>query len=148
MLQAFKINLQNQFYSIKEGLILLALTPVGLAAAQLIGKISWDDYPAVLVIFLLYNLVLFLPAFYLHITYYIANNKTILTVDDYSKSISITEHAEVTTFKLDDIHEVEQNLGIYYKNKIDNRGRWITSWTNHGYLKLKLKNGKTFFYLL
>ena len=68
-----------------------------------------------------------------------------MTVDNYSKRISITEQNEATTFSFDDIHFVEQHLGIYYKNKIDNRGRWTTAWTNYGYLKLKLKNGKTFF---
>ena len=145
MTQTYKINLRHQFLSIKEGLILLAFTPVGLAIAHLTGKISWDDYPAVLVIFLLYNLVFFLPAFYLHIAYYLDNSKTLLTVDSYSKRFSITVKNNTLDFAFDDIHLAEQHLGIYYKNKIDHRGRWTAPWTGYGYLKLKLKDGQTFF---
>jgi len=144
--QIFKINFRHQFYSIREGLILLAITPVGLAVGHLTGKISRYDYPAVLVIFLLYNLVLFLPAFYLHITYYLDNRKTSLTVDKYSKRFSITNENSTFDFAFEDIHLVEQHLGIFYKNKLDRRGRLTAPWTGYGYLKLKLKNGQTYFF--
>ena len=145
MTQTYKINLRHHYYSIKEGLILFALTPVGLAVAQLAGKITWDDYPDIIVFFLLYNLVFFLPAFYLHFTYYFDNRKTALTVDSNSKRFSVTNKDNTLDFTFDDIHLAEQHLGIYYKNKIDHRGRWTAPWTGYGYLKLKLKDGQTFF---
>lgn len=119
--------------------------PVALTIAHLIGIISNDDYPAVLVIFLLFNLLFFLPAFYLHLAYYLDNRKTILTIDTYSKRISIVKQDKEITFSFDDVHVIEQHLGIYHKNKIDHLGRLPTPWMNYGYLKLKLKNGKTFF---
>lgn len=145
MKQTYKISLRNQFNSIKEGLILLAFTPIGLVIAHLVGKISWNDYPAVIVIILLYNLVFFLPAFYLHFTYFFDNRRTLLTIDRNSKRFSITDKNNTADFSFDDIHLAEQHLGIYYKNKIDYRGRWITPWTGYGYFKLKLKNGQTYF---
>ncbi len=142
MSQTFTINSQHQFNSIKEGLLILLWLPVGLSVAHLIGI---EDYPLTIVIFLLFNLLFFLPVFYLHFTYFLYNRKTILTVDNYSKRISITKQDKTASFSYDDIHIVEQHLGIYHKNKIDHRGRLPMPWMNYGYLKLKLKNGKTFF---
>ena len=145
MTKTFTINIGHQFKSIKEGLLLLLWQPVGLTVAHLIGIISIDDYPAALVIFLIFDLLFFLPAFYLHLAYYLDNRKTILTIDTYSKCISITKQDKAETFSFDDIHIVEQHLGIYHKNKTDHLGRLPTPWMNYGYLKLKLKNGKTIF---
>jgi RecG-like helicase len=119
--------------------------PIGLLIGHLTGIITSEDYPTILIVFLLFNLFIFLPAIYLHITYFFANSKTLLTIDHYSKRISITEQDETISFSFNDISIVERNLGIYFKNRIDNRARRIATWTNYGYLKLKLKNGKTFY---
>lgn len=49
-------------------------------------------------------------------------------------------------YKFEDIENTELNLGIYYKNQIDNRERWPAPWTNYGYLKLRMKDGKEFLF--
>jgi hypothetical protein len=142
--KTYRLNVKCHLNSIKEGLIILLYIPAGLFIGHLSGKISWVDYPGILVIFLLVNLVLFLPAFFLHFTYFYYNSGTELTIDYNSKSISITDDRITSKFNFDDIHIVEQNLGVYYKDKIDNLGRWTLPWTGYGYLKLKLKNGQVF----
>ncbi|HZB12757.1 MAG TPA: hypothetical protein VE467_07010 [Chryseolinea sp.] len=43
-----------------------------------------------------------------------------------------------------DIESTELNLGIYYKNEVDKRGRWPAPWTNYGYLKVRLRDGNEF----
>ncbi len=146
MTQTYQISFRNQFNSIKEGLILLTFTPIGLVIAHLAGIISWNDYPAVIIIMVLFNLLFFLPTFYLHYTYFHENSKTLLTVKSHSKCFSITNKNNTADYTFDDIHLAEQHLGIYYKNKIDHRGRWTTPWTGYGYFKLKLKNGQTYFF--
>jgi len=144
--QTFQITLRHQLSSIKEGVILLAFTPIGLAFCHWIGKITWDDYPGILIILFLYNLVLFLPAFYLHLNYYVDNRNILLKVDPNSKRFSVKEKDSISNFPFSDIHLVEQHLGIYYKNKIDRRGRWTLPWSGYGYLKVELRNGRTYFF--
>jgi hypothetical protein len=85
-----------------------------------------------------------LPAIYLHVTYLIDNWGTVLHVDKRQNCFTITTKDEDLSYNFEDIENTELNLGIYYKNHIDNRGRWPAPWTNYGYLKLKLKNGKEF----
>lgn len=146
MTKEFKIDFRNQFNSIKEGLILFAFTPGALIIAHWRGKITWNDYPEVLLIFFLFNLVFFLPAFFLHVTYYLNNRNTFLIVDTYHRQIKGTYRNSTFNFSIDDIQWAEQHLGIYYKNKHDRLGRWTAYWTGYGYLKLKLKNGQVYFF--
>ncbi len=110
------------------------------------GKISWDDYPTALVIYLLWNLVFFLPSFFLHLTYFYLNRKTQLTIDDSKGQYSIKDTGSQYDFTISDIQIVEQHLGIYFKNKIDNYGRFIMPWTGYGYIKVKLTNERTFYF--
>jgi len=144
MTDKFQINGRHQFKSIREGLILVPLGPVGLLVGLFWGKFGVEDLPLMLTVFGLYYLILFSPAFYLHITYLIDNWDTQLSVD--KEEIKIQGKKGEFRYRQEDIEKTELNLGIYYKNRIDNRGRWTTPWTNYGYLKLKLKDGKEFYF--
>ena len=73
------------------------------------------------------------------------NLGTILTVGKSQNEVRIKTNEGEFKYRHEDIEKSELNLGIYYKNRIDNRGRWTTPWTNYGYLKLKFKEGKEFF---
>jgi hypothetical protein len=144
MTDKFQINGRHQFKSIKEGLILISLGPIGLLIGILSGKFGMEDLPLMLTVFGLYYLVLFSPAFYLHTTYFLDNWDTQLTVD--MEEIKILNKRDEFKYRQEDIEKAELNLGIYYKNRIDNMGRWTTPWTNYGYLKLKFKDGKEFYF--
>ncbi len=146
MTKSYKINFRNQFNSFKTGAILLAVIPAVHILVYLTGKSTIDDYLELLVVVLLFNLIFFLPAFYLHITYYLHNRNTILTIDSQTKRFSIKTKNNSEDFTFDDIHLAEQHLSIYHKNKIDHRRRFITPWIDYGYFKLKLNNGQTFFF--
>lgn len=146
MTDKFQIDGRHQFKSIKEGLILLSLGPIGILIGFLSGKFELNDYPLLLTVFGIYHLLLFSPAFYLHITYFMDNWETTLTVDKNQAEVKIKTKEGEFKYRHEDIKKSELNLGIHYKNKIDNRGRWTTPWTNYGYLKLKLKDGKEFYF--
>ena len=144
MTDKFQINGRHQFKSIKEGLILISLGPIGLLIGILSGKFGLGDLPLMLTVFGLYYLLFFAPAIYLHFTYLIDNWDTQLTVD--KEEISIKDKRGAFKYRQEDIEKTELNLGIYYKNKIDNMGRWTTPWTNYGYLKSKFKDGNEFYF--
>ncbi|MFM1999542.1 MAG: hypothetical protein RL204_1489 [Bacteroidota bacterium] len=146
MTKTYKINFRHQFNSFKTGAILLALIPIVPLLVYVTGKATINDYRESLVVVLLFNLVFFLPAFYLHISYYLHNRNTILTVDSQAKRFSIKTKNNSEDFTFEDIHLAEQHLSIYHKNKIDHRRRFITPWIDYGYFKLKLNNGQTFFF--
>ena len=146
MTDKFQINGRHQFKSIKEGLLLLSLGPIGILIGLLSEKVDMSDFPLLLTVFGLYYLLLFSPAFYLHFTYYMDNVGTTLTVDQNQNEIRIKTKKEEFKYKYEDVVKSELNLGIYFKNRIDNMARWTTPWTNYGYLKLRFKDGKEFFF--
>lgn len=69
-----------------------------------------------------------------------------LVVDKGQNEILIQTREMDFGYKFEDIETAELNLGIYYKNQLDNRGRWPAPWTNYGYLKVKFKDGEEFFF--
>lgn len=146
MSKEFKIDYRHQYKSIKEGLIFIAFIPITFIVAYVTGSITWENYTEFIYIFLPVYLVFFLPAFFLHFTYYLTNRNTSLIVDNHLKHFSGTHHQSSFDFSFNDIKWVEQHLSIYYKNQKDNRMRRTAPWTSYGYLKLKLKNGEVYYF--
>ena len=123
----------------------MAVAPLGLVAGHLLGKITWDSYPDVLVIFGLFYLVLFLPAIYFHIVYYKSNRGLKIIFDTNAKTFSLIKDGRTSQYNFSDIIHSEKNLNIYNKNKIDNAMRWTTPWCGYNYIKFRLKDGTLFF---
>jgi hypothetical protein len=146
MRDRFQINGRHQLKSFEKGLITFSLAVVGIFIGGLLGMFDINDFLFQVTSFVLVCVGFSLPAIYLHITYLIDNWGTILHVDKGQNSLTIKTKNEDISYKFEDIENTELNLGIYYKNKIDNRGRWPAPWTNYGYLKLKLKDGKEFMF--
>ena len=111
MTDKFQINGRHQFKSIKEGLILLSLGPIGILIGFLSGKFELNDYPLLLTVFALYYLLLFSPAFYLHITYLMNNLGTILTVGKSQNEVRIKTNEGEFKYRHEDIEKSELNLG-------------------------------------
>lgn len=145
MTQTFKINKLDQFKSIKEGLFIILFTPIVLLGAQWMGKISSNDYPEVLIFMGIFTFILFIPAIYLHVSYFIKGAKTV-TIDNESNQITVSSVGnEVKTYKLDEIAHSEKNLSIYLKNKIDNKMRFSAPWSGYSYLKIRFNDGNIIF---
>ena len=87
-------------------------------------------------------LMVLAPTLYLHITYYIKNAGLSVIIDESQHLFKIihSDHDLLQTFS--NIISVEQHLGIYYRNRIDNAARRIAPWTPYGYLVIKLKDGE------
>jgi hypothetical protein len=146
MTDRFQINGRQQLKSFEKGLITFLLAFIGTIIGGLLGVFNLNDFLFLTTSFILVCVGFSLPAIYLHITYLIDNWGTILHVDKSHDSFTITTKNVDFNYKFQDIESTELNLGIYYKNQVDNRGRWPAPWTNYGYLKLKLKDGQEFIF--
>jgi hypothetical protein len=144
MTDKFQINGRQQLKSFEKGLITFSLALIGTIIGGLLGVFDPTSFSRLVILFLLVCIGFSLPAIYLHVTYLIDNWEIILHVDKRQNSFTIKTKYENLSYKFEDIENAELNLGIYYKNQIDNRGRWPAPWTNYGYLKLKLKDGREF----
>lgn len=140
----FQINLSRQFYSASWALVLVGLGPIAILIADFIGKLDSNFFLADLINYELISLVFISPAIYLHLIYLTQNWNTHLTIDQ--NEIEIQNTNGVFKYQLFDIKSAILNLGIFYKNRIDKRGRWVIPWTNYGYFKLELKDGKEFIF--
>ena len=144
MIDRFQIDGRHQLKSFEKGLITFLLAFVGTIIGRMFGFFDISDSLSHITSFTLVCIGFSLPAIYLHITYLIDNWGTILHMDERQNRFEIKTKNEYFSYIFEDIVDAELNLGIYYKNQIDNRGRWPAPCTNYGYLKLKLKDGKVF----
>jgi hypothetical protein len=145
MAKTLEINFRNHLASIKEGFFILAFIPIGLVIGHLSGKLTMGSYPDALIILVLFYLVLFLPAIYFHIAYYLSNRGLKLTVDAQTKTFSLTRDGQIKEYTYSDIIHSEKNLNIYHKNKIDRAMRLPTPWCGYNYIKFRLNDGALFF---
>ncbi len=146
MTDKFQINGRHQLKSFGKGLITFSVAFVGIIIGGLLGIFNLNNFLSLVTLFISVCVVFCIPAIYLHITYLIDNWRTILCVDKRQSSFTIATKYEQLSYKFEDIEYTELIVGIYYRNRLDNRGRWPAPWTNYGYLKLKLKDGKEFMF--
>ena len=67
MINTFSINYKYQYKSIKGGLYQLIGIPLGLLILHLTGKITFVDYPNLIIGIGIFYILLFLPVLYLQI---------------------------------------------------------------------------------
>lgn len=91
------------------------------------------------------TLVLNIPAICLIINYYSQNKDTKLKIDTQSDLIQISQKGKSKTYKLSNIETSVYNIGIYYKNAIDNNARRSAFHSNFGYWDLKFTNGDRYY---
>lgn len=144
MTDKFQINGRLQLKSFEKGLIIFLVAFIGTIIWGLLGVFKLNDFLLLTTLFIVVCVGFSLPAIYLHITYLIDNWGTILHVDRKQDSFKVTTKNKELNYKFQDIASSELNLGIYYKNQVDNKGRKPAPWTNYGYLRLKLKDGQEF----
>jgi hypothetical protein len=139
----FKVDLKHQFKSLKYCRLIGILLIIIPTAIYALGWWPVFDFNFLGVI-LLALFIFLLPAFYLHITYYIQNKNALFRITDNSQYFYSDKERELQ-FKLKDIDVIEQHIGIYHENNIDFANRRTAPWTNYHYIKIQLRNGEHFF---
>jgi hypothetical protein len=99
----------------------------------------------IILIFGLIVLVLNFPSLFLYFNYYRENKNTTLIINPESGKITITQKGIAKDYTKDDIDTSILNLGIYYKNAVDNAGRLRASFSNYLYLDVIFKNGDRYY---
>jgi hypothetical protein len=84
-----------------------------------------------------------IPAIILLIEYYFENKNTTLEID--SEFVKINRNGQTIKHKISEIEVSTYNIGIYYKNAIDNSARWSTIHSDFGYWDVKFKNGERYY---
>lgn len=143
MSDRFQIDLRHQMKSFEKGLITFALVFVAVIGLGLLGVFDLRSL-SIYTSFILTCLLFSLPAIYLHISYLVQDYGKVLTVDAKGKRFTVRVQGQNFDYEFGDIEMADLNLGIYYKNQLDKRGRWPSPWTNYGYLKLTVRDGRQF----
>jgi hypothetical protein len=136
----YKVRLMFHIKSLQSSIIVTLLT--FLLCYFLLDQNKRFDFNAYALGAVPVFLIVLAPTLYLHVTYYIKNAGLSLRMDESQHLFKIihSDHELLHTFS--NIVSVEQHLGIYYRNRIDNAARRIAPWTRYGYLIIKLKNGE------
>ena len=86
-----------------------------------------------------------IPAICILINYYMQNKDTTLEIDTQTDFIKINKKGKTKNYRISDIETSIYNIGIYYKNAIDNNSRWPTIHSDFGYWDLKFVNGDRYY---
>ncbi|MCZ8020419.1 MAG: hypothetical protein O9294_01540 [Cytophagales bacterium] len=143
MTDKFQIDLRHQIKSYEKGLITFGLAFVGVLGFGYFDTFNLRDL-STYTSFIFTCLLFSLPAIYLHISYFIENHGKVMVVDWKEKKLTIMAQGQNFNYVFEDIENAELNLGIYFKNQLDNQLRYPAPWTNYGYLKLKFRDGREF----
>ena len=141
MTDKFQINGRHQLKSIKAGLPFFIWGPIGILVGFFSGMFGPNPIPLLLTVFGLYGLLIFSPAIYLHIIYFIDNGATVLTVDKEKDEVMVKTKDGEFKYKNEDIKKSELNL----VRRTDPLTRTMP-WTTYGYLRLTFKDRKEFFF--
>ncbi len=144
MKQVFQINRKYQIRSISNGLLILLGIPVGLAVAFFLGYTDQILDPIMVNVFLIAYLILFLPAFILHISYYFENRKTRLEINADINSFTIQNDKGEILLNSENVEEVIQVIYSDYRHPKSQQNWQPMAWRNYGYLKVISKDDKVF----
>ena len=103
------------------------------------------DTPLFIKLYLGVVFVFNIPSLCLLISYYNHNKNTTLEIDTEFNHIKINNNVKSITYKFSDVESSIYNIGIYYKNEIDSKGRWSALHSHFGYWDLKFTNGDRYY---
>lgn len=131
MANVFRINLKYQLKSLSEAGIILIVSLGALAVFFIFAQKKIDDLFPFTGLISLYLSTFYLPALFLHTHYYITNFTTQLLIEEgIPNHFTISEKNRNCIFKSNDVTLVERHLGIFYKNRIDRKGRFAAPWSD------------------
>ncbi|WP_188500037.1 hypothetical protein [Pontibacter amylolyticus] len=141
MQEVLQINKKHQLKSISNGALVILGYPVGLLLLWLKELLGFKGSNALLELdfyFLLFGvcLVSFLPAFYLHIVYFLTNRNTVVEVDKQQQLITINYKRGRHIIHASDIKHVVRVVQRDYRLPEQQQNWFPVPWRKYGYLKL------------
>ncbi|MBD1395699.1 hypothetical protein H9Q13_00845 [Pontibacter sp. JH31] len=149
MKEVLQINKRHQLKSISNGALVILGYPVGLLLLWL-KELIWFKESSVLLELNFYFLLLgvctvsFLPAFYLHIVYYLTNRYTVVEVDKQQQLITITDKKGKHVIHASDIKQVARVVQRDYRLPEKQQNWFPVPWRKYGYLKLVTHDNTVF----
>ncbi len=102
-------------------------------------KAAEHAVPVVISTFLVFGVI---PNLIMHLTHYFSNRNLSILIDCEEKKITIQKDLKFA-YKLNEL-TIILNTPIYHKNKVDNRNRWETPWSNYSFFTLITPDNKEF----
>jgi hypothetical protein len=144
MEEILQINRKHQLRSISNGAVVLSgflVAPIYLwLRGQLDLLLDFDFYLIMFGVYLLF----FLPAFYIHIVYYLANRKTVVEVDKKKQLITVTDKKGTHAIHASDIKQVVRVIQRDYRLPKWQQNWYPVPWRKYGYLKLITHDNRVF----
>ena len=144
MKEVLQINWKHQLRSISNGKVVLAgflFAPVYLWFRGRLGLLlDFDFYLIMLGMYFIF----FLPAFYMHLIYYVANRKTVVEVDKEKQLITVTNNDGVHAIHASDVKQVVKVLQRDYRLSKWQQNWYPVPWRNYGYLKVITHDNQVF----
>ena len=131
-MEVYKVDFKSHVKS-GDGILWFAL--MGFISPYVLSMIKHIDVNSVRWMGGVMFLVLTLPAFVIHINYYVVNSGAIFQYFYYERKIIYSYKGKSTTFSLDDIAYIKQYMSF---NQAANRS-FVAPWEgyNHSYIRLK-----------
>ncbi len=155
MINKHKINFKNTLSSYKSPFgIMLFIIP-------LLGYIALEPYLypnssfQIPYLFLLFPIMVLVPAIILHVRYYVINSDTTLTINTDDQTIKIKQNGEAYHYSYLDIENIVRTNGIGafnveqsgYLNRTDfPRRRRVPNFGSFGYFMFRFKDGNEFYF--
>lgn len=144
MTEILQINKKHQLRSISNGAAVLSGFLFALVYLWLRGQLDvLLDFDFYLIMFGI-HLLLFLPAFYIHIEYYFANRNTVVGIDKNKQIITVTDKKGLHTIYASDIKQVVRVIQRDYRLQNWQQSWYPVPWTKYGYLKLITHDNQVF----
>ncbi len=130
----YQITLRNQFKSLAfliYGSLMFAFLILYLYRDPLFNK-------ELIVFFIIYYLILFIPTLFLHIDYYLKNRKDVFFIDTLEKSIRINNLKLISFNEVESVH--------YFMPPVWHRKGFIRflPFEDYHYAKINFRNGEQF----
>jgi len=144
--QTYQITLKRNLKMLKYAGFLLISFPI---LVPLVDKIKGQEFffDAKFILMMLSVFFVFeIPALILHTQYLVENYKTLLTIDYKARKIHIKKRNRLYKYDFDEIIMSKVYKSIYYKDEIDNMGRWKTTFSDYGYWFMRFKDNSRFYF--
>jgi len=142
MKERYKIDLKHQLKSYRNGFMMVIYLFFGVLAIFLFGYS--DEFLNLFLYTLIAHGLFSLPAFFLHLTYYLDNFKLIVKIDESRDEIIFNKRDKNYKYKISELTKIERNIQKDFKFPKWQQN-WIPiSWRYYGFIRIETPDQNTF----
>jgi hypothetical protein len=142
MRERYKIDIKHQLKSYKNGFMMITYLFFGVLAIYLFGYS--DEFISIFLFTLIAHGIYSLPAFIIHLTYYLDNFRLIVEIDESRDEIIFNKRDKNYRYKISELIKVERNIQKDFKFPKWQQN-WIPiPWRYYGFIRIETPDQNTF----